>query len=161
MRPNDGLCPTRPQKPAGVRVEPPPSLAVANGTSPAETAAAEPPLDPPGVRVRSYGFRVTPVTRFEVYAQNPNSGTAVFPNGIAPARRSRPTWIASASTGPRPLYQREPLPVGIPAQSSRSLTPNGTPASGPSGRPLATSSSIDAAAASATSASRWMKALSG
>ena len=53
MRPKDGLWPTRPQNPAGVRVEPPPSLAVANGTSPAATAAADPPLEPPGVRLRS------------------------------------------------------------------------------------------------------------
>ena len=66
MRPNDGLCPTRPQKPAGVRVDPPPSLEVANGTSPAATAAAEPPLEPPGVRSRFHGLRVTPVTRLLV-----------------------------------------------------------------------------------------------
>ena len=60
MRPNEGLCPTRPQKPPGVRVDPPPSLAVANGTIPAATALADPPLDPPGVRVGSHGLRVTP-----------------------------------------------------------------------------------------------------
>ena len=40
MRPWLGLRPTRPEKPAGIRVEPPPSLAVATGTRPAATAAA-------------------------------------------------------------------------------------------------------------------------
>ena len=33
-----------------MRIEPPPSLACANGTMPLATAAAEPPLDPPGER---------------------------------------------------------------------------------------------------------------
>ena len=52
--------PTRPVKAAGMRVEPPPSLAVQKGTKPAATAAAEPPLDPPGVRSGFHGFRVVP-----------------------------------------------------------------------------------------------------
>jgi hypothetical protein len=47
-------------KEAGVRIEPPPSLAVQNGTMPADTAALDPPLDPPGVRLGSQGLRVTP-----------------------------------------------------------------------------------------------------
>ena len=38
-------------------MDPPPSLAVASGTIPAATAAAEPPLEPPGVRQRSHGLR--------------------------------------------------------------------------------------------------------
>ena len=46
--------------PAGVRIDPPPSLAVQNGTMPADTAALEPPLEPPGVRAGSHGLRVTP-----------------------------------------------------------------------------------------------------
>ena len=60
MRPYVVFRPTRPVKPAGVRIEPPPSLAVQNGVRPALTAAAEPPLDPPGVRLVSHGLRVTP-----------------------------------------------------------------------------------------------------
>src|SRR5829696_1608717 len=130
MRPNDGLWPTRPVKPAGVRVEPPPSLAVANGTIPAATAADEPPLEPPGVRVVSHGLRVTPSAGLAVNAHEPNSGAAVLPMGIAPAARRRATCSSSRATGGRPWNQREPLVVGMPAQSSRSLTPNGTPASG-------------------------------
>ena len=60
MRPWLGFMPTRPLNAAGMRVEPPPSLAVPHGISPAATAAAEPPDDPPGVRSRSHGLRVTP-----------------------------------------------------------------------------------------------------
>jgi hypothetical protein len=54
------LSPTRPQELAGMRIEPPPSEACAIGTMPAATAAAEPPLDPPVLRVRSQGFFEAP-----------------------------------------------------------------------------------------------------
>ena len=53
-----GLRPTRPQLEAGMRIEPPPSLAWAIGTMPAATAAPEPPLEPPVERSRSQGLRV-------------------------------------------------------------------------------------------------------
>ena len=59
-RPRDGLSPTSPQHEAGMRIDPPPSLAWAIGTRPAATAAAEPPLDPPGERAVSHGLRVAP-----------------------------------------------------------------------------------------------------
>ena len=45
-----------------MRIDPPPSVPVAIETIPPATAAAEPPLDPPGVRSVSQGFRVTPPT---------------------------------------------------------------------------------------------------
>src|SRR5436305_5676545 len=108
MRPKLGFRPTRPVKAAGMRVEPPPSLAVPNGTSPPATAAAEPPLDPPGVRVRSHGFRVVPHALVWVKAVTPNSGAAVLPTGTAPAARSRLTWMESCSTEGRPLYSNDP-----------------------------------------------------
>ena len=69
MRPYVAFRPGSPVKLAGVRIEPPPSLAVQNGTRPAETAADEPPLEPPGVRVGSQGLRVTPCTGLAVKAQ--------------------------------------------------------------------------------------------
>ena len=43
-----------------MRIDPAPSVAKAIGTSPAATAAALPPLEPPGVRCGSQGLRVTP-----------------------------------------------------------------------------------------------------
>ncbi len=52
--------PKSPQKDAGMRIEPPPSVAVANGTMPAAMAAAEPPLEPPGVHSGAHGFTVVP-----------------------------------------------------------------------------------------------------
>ncbi len=162
IRPYVGFRPGNPVKLAGVRIEPPPSLAVQNGTMPADTAADEPPLDPPGVRDGSHGFRVTPSSGLAVYAKVPNSGLAVFPTGIAPATRRRPTWMLSSGAGPRPAYQRDALVVGMPAQSSRSFTPKGTPASGPSSstRPAATASSTRRASARARSGSTCTKALS-
>src|SRR5579859_4536114 len=99
MRPWLGFSPTSPQKAAGMRVDPPPSLAVHMGTKPAATAAAEPPDDPPGVRVRSQGLRVVPQAGEWVKATAPNSGAAVFPTGTAPAARSRDTWTESLTTG--------------------------------------------------------------
>ena len=47
-RPRVGLSPKSPQQLAGIRIEPPPSEALAIGTMPLATAAAAPPLDPPG-----------------------------------------------------------------------------------------------------------------
>src|SRR5262249_60734233 len=56
-RPRVGLIPNSPHTLAGIRIEPPPSLPCANGSSPAETAAAAPPLEPPADRPVSQGQR--------------------------------------------------------------------------------------------------------
>ena len=58
VRARVGLSPTIPHMLAGKRIEPPMSLPCATGTSPAATAAAEPPLDPPVLRVSSHGLCV-------------------------------------------------------------------------------------------------------
>ena len=60
MRPRVGFSPTRPVHDAGIRIDPPPSLPWASGTMPPATAAAAPPLEPPGVRSVSHGFRAGP-----------------------------------------------------------------------------------------------------
>ena len=58
--------PVMPQKAAGWRMEPPVSVPVAAITMRAATAAAEPPLDPPGTSlalgsdVRFHGFSTAP-----------------------------------------------------------------------------------------------------
>ena len=59
-RPRPAFSPNSPQQAAGMRMEPPPSLAAAHGTIPAATAAADPPDEPPGVRSRSHGLRAGP-----------------------------------------------------------------------------------------------------
>ena len=55
-----GLKPASPQNAAGIRMEPPPSVAVAMAAMPAARAAAEPPLDPPGDHSVPHGFVVVP-----------------------------------------------------------------------------------------------------
>src|SRR5947199_10732969 len=52
-----GLSPTRPHSLAGMRIEPPPSLAWASGTMPLATAAAAPPDDPPVECCGFHGLR--------------------------------------------------------------------------------------------------------
>ena len=47
-------------------MEPPPSVPMASGPRPAATAALAPPLEPPGVRSRFHGLRVTPKRRLWV-----------------------------------------------------------------------------------------------
>ena len=55
-----GFIPTIPHSAAGWRIEPPVSVPIDHGAVPAATAAAEPPEEPPGTRVRSHGFSVGP-----------------------------------------------------------------------------------------------------
>ena len=49
IRPWVGLCPNTPVKPEGIRTEPRVSLPSAAAHSPADTAAAEPPDEPPAL----------------------------------------------------------------------------------------------------------------
>ena len=58
--PKVGLWPTTPQKDAGIRIDPPPSVPRASEVQFAATDAPAPPLDPPGVRPVSHGFLVRP-----------------------------------------------------------------------------------------------------
>ena len=87
MRPRDTLSPTSPHMLAGMRMDPPPSLAWAAGTMPAATAAALPPLDPPDERAVSQGLRVGPWARGSVVGRSPSSGVFVRPTNTKPARR--------------------------------------------------------------------------
>ena len=96
-RPRDGLMPKSPQHEAGMRIEPPPSLACATGARPAATAAAAPPLEPPGVRVTSHGLWQSPFSSDSVIAIVPNSGVFVLPMIVKPASRIFRTTDASKS----------------------------------------------------------------
>src|SRR4029453_8280483 len=87
--PRVGFKPTNPQQDAGMRIEPPPSLACPIGAIPAATAAADPPLDPPPTRRSRQGLRVAPLTNDSVLAQRPSSGVAVLAMVTKPARRKR------------------------------------------------------------------------
>ena len=80
-----------------MRMEPPPSLACASGTTPAATRAAEPPLDPPAERPVFQGLPVAPKRVDSVLAVRPNSGRVVFAMGTNPRRRSWSTKGESAA----------------------------------------------------------------
>ena len=90
-----GFTPTTPQRAAGWRMEPPVSDPRASGAKPAATAAALPPLDPPGTRAGSWGLRVGPKAEFSVEEPMANSSRLVLPTITAPAPRTRSTTVAS------------------------------------------------------------------
>lgn len=152
-RPRVVLSPTRPHHAAGSRVEPPPSLAWAIGTSPAATAAADPPLLPDGDRVRSHGLLVGPAPSGCVVGLLPSSGRFVLPTVMSPASRNRaPSAVSPWLITPAALRARLPSQYGNPCcVAPMSLMRNGTPANGAPG-PVAV------AAARARSASVWMTA---
>ena len=84
-----------PHKDAGCLMEPPVSVPVPRGAKPAATAAAAPPELPPGTRVVSQGFRVTPNREVSVEEPMANSSILVLPSMTVPASRSRVTTVAS------------------------------------------------------------------
>ena len=88
-RPKVGFRPTIPQKLAGMRIEPPPSVPTCSAPIPSAAATAAPPLEPPGVRAMSQGLRATWPSGLSVTAFQPNSGVVVLPSSTAPASRSR------------------------------------------------------------------------
>ena len=65
-----------------------PSEPMATGTRPAATAAAPPPLDPPGVCSRCHGLRVAPNAAPSVNGYRPTSGVLVLPHDHG-ARRAQ------------------------------------------------------------------------
>ena len=75
-------------------MEPPVSEPRARGAKPAATAAAEPPLEPPGTRLVSWGLRVGPNAEFSVEEPMANSSRLVLPMMTAPAARRRSTTVA-------------------------------------------------------------------
>ncbi len=84
-----------PQRAAGWRIEPPVSVPIPSGACPAATAAADPPLEPPGTRVVSQGLRVVPNPEFSVEEPMANSSMLVLPRITTPLSRSRRTTVAS------------------------------------------------------------------
>jgi len=78
---------------------------------PAATALAAPPLDPPGVTLRSRGFSVRPCSSFSEKARIEKAGTLVRPMTMAPAARKLATTGAS-SGAMTSLNATTPLSVG-------------------------------------------------
>ena len=70
------------------------SVPIAHGASPAATAAALPPEEPPGTRVGSHGLRTGPKAEFSFEEPIANSSRLVLPSSGAPASASRATTVA-------------------------------------------------------------------
>src|SRR6266567_9345367 len=89
LRARVGFNPNTPEAEAGIRIEPPPSLACATGSMRAATAAAAPPEEPPDECARFHGLRVGPNSRDSVVGISPNSGLELFPKIVTPLARNR------------------------------------------------------------------------
>ena len=86
--------PTIPHRLAGCRIEPPVSVPIAQGAVPAATAAALPPDEPPGTRVRSHGFWTGPKPEFSFDDPIANSSWFVLPSTWMPALWRFATLVA-------------------------------------------------------------------
>src|ERR1700676_1161837 len=89
LRARVGFNPNTPEAEAGIRIDPPPSLACATGRMRAATAAPAPPDEPPDECARFQGLRVGPCRRGSVVGIKPNSGLALLPKMVRPALRKR------------------------------------------------------------------------
>ena len=95
VRARVGFRPNTPQHDAGMRIEPPPSLACATGMMRAATAAAAPPDEPPDECAGFHGLRVGPCSRDSVVGISPNSGLALLPKMVTPLARKRCVRVPS------------------------------------------------------------------
>ena len=158
MRPSVGRTAVVPQHAEGQRNEPPRSEPTPSGVIPVASAAASPPLDPPGVRAGSHGLRVGPWRALSVCQRSPRSGALVRANGIAPTARRFATEGASCGAVIS-ASATTPCVVGEPARSMDSFTVNGTPWNGLVASPRATTASASSAADNASSTSVSVTAL--
>jgi len=143
------LSPTTPDSAAGWRTDPPVSDPSAIDAMRAATAAADPPLDPPGVRSSAHGLRVGPNAEFSVDEPIANSSQLVLPTMMAPARSRRATAVASyGGTNDSRIF--DAAVVRTPRVQMLSFSATGTPASGAS-RHRSKWRSMSAARASARS----------
>src|SRR3954453_23112429 len=129
-----------PQSEAGWRIEPPVSVPIAHGAMAAATAAALPPEEPPGTRLRSHGFCTGPYPEFSLEDPIANSSMLVLPRTAAPAARRFATAVLVYG-GRSPARMRDPAMLGTPSTQKRSLTASGTPASGPARSALSSGAS--------------------
>src|SRR5438128_4029200 len=140
-RPTVGLMPTRALLLDGETIDPSVSVPIAAAARLADTATADPELEPDGFRSRAYGFLVWPPRALHpldecVERKFAHSLRFVFPITTTPAARSRCTRKASTRAG-SPSSASDPAVVCMrSAVSMLSLIRTGIPCSGPRG-PLA------------------------
>ena len=106
-RPRVGLSPTRPLIDAGIRIDPPPSLACAMGTAPAATRAAEPEELAPAVWSSDQGLRTGPRRGCSADALKPYSDIWLLPSGTSPVARNIRAKSPSLRAG-------RPIQVSVP-----------------------------------------------
>src|SRR4051812_5273838 len=116
-----GLKPTVPVQAAGMRTEPPLSVPIAASARPAASAAALPPLDPPGVRSGAIGLGTQPKWSFSLVTPHANSCRLVFPTLTYPPA-SRSATAGAVASGTWSAKIADPYVVRTPAVSKRSLT---------------------------------------
>ena len=102
VRPRVGLRPTSPQQAAGIRIEPPPSLACDIGTAPAATNAAEPADEAPEVCPVCHGLRTGSSSTNSALGLKPNSESRVLPSTVGADRRVHPREVAVLRGPARP-----------------------------------------------------------
>ncbi len=139
---------------AGTRTEPPVSVPIASGTTPAATATAAPADEPPGTRAPPSSARFTGVPKcgLSPSPEYANSDRLVLPTQIMPARAPLATSGASARAAcalARAANTAEAAVVTVPTTSNRSFHATGTPSSGLNGAPRFQRSADCAASASA------------
>ena len=75
------------------------SVPIPKGDASIPNIAPSPPLEPPGVRVKSQGFKARPKILLVLSVISNDCGTFVLTNGIPPASLSRATTAASDLAG--------------------------------------------------------------
>ena len=129
MRPKVDLSPNRPVKPAGMRMEPPPSPPLAMGRRPPATAAADPPEDPPGVRSGIPRVAGGPVE----LGRGAVDAAELGGRGLAGQDRPggpEPGHLGGVVVGDPVLEDQRGLGVGPPVDRLELLHPDGDPAEG-------------------------------
>jgi hypothetical protein len=149
-----------PLKAADTRTEPPVSVPMASGTTPAATATAAPDDEPPGARepLSSARFTGVPKCGLRPRPEKANSGRLVLPMQIMPARVAWATSRASVCVATCFALTADAAVMTVPAISNRSFHATGTPSSGLKGAPLFQRAADCAASACARSGVRTMNA---
>ena len=131
-------------------MEPPVSLPMEKEQRSAATAAAEPPLDPPGTQAKFQGFLVVLIALFSVEEPMANSSMLTFPRNTASAPASRRTMVPSKGLRyPASILEAQEVKPSWVHMTSFKET--GTPARGPKASPRPRLASTASAWASAVS----------
>ncbi len=152
IRPCVGLWPKMPVKDEGIRTEPRVSLPSAAAHRPADTAAADPPEEPPALEPCFHGLWVRPNQGLSVRAPNAPSCMLTSPRITAPAARS---WATTGASSSAMRSRKAPMPAcqGRPATAMLAFTAMGAPSIMESAAPRAHRSALSWAACSAAATS--------